>query len=73
MLLGCDLVAFTKKLLLDGEPATCEPKRLRYRLFHVAGRIVSHARRITLRLPGTWPWADALLRAFTRLQALPAG
>jgi Transposase DDE domain group 1 len=73
VLLGCDLVAFTKNLLLDGDLATCEPKRLRYRLFHVAGRIVSHARRITLRLPRTWPWADALLRAFARLQALPAG
>lgn len=73
VLLGYDLVAWTKALLLDGELATCEPKRLRYRLFHVAGKIVSHARRITLRLPRSWPWADALLRAFARLQALPAG
>ncbi|MBU2602365.1 MAG: IS1380 family transposase [Actinobacteria bacterium] len=73
VLLGYDLVAWTKALLLDGELARCEPKRLRYRLFHVAGRIVSHARRITLRLPRSWPWADALLRAFARLQALPAG
>ena len=73
VLLGCDLVAFTKNLLLDGELAICEPKLLRYRLFHVAGRIVSHARRISVRLPQSWPWADALVRAFTRLQALPAG
>jgi len=73
VLLGCDLVAHTKNLLLDGELARCEPKRLRHRLFHVARRIVSHARRISLRLPRSWPWADALLRAFTRLQALPAG
>lgn len=73
VLLGCDLVAFTKNLLLDGELAICEPKRLRYRLFHVAGRIVSHARRVSLRLPQSWPWADALVWAFTRLQALPAG
>ena len=73
VLLGCDLVAFTKSLLLDGELACCEPKRLRYRLFHVAGRIVSHARCITVRLPRSWPWADALVRAFARLQALPVG
>lgn len=73
VLLGCDLLAFTKRLLLDGDLATCEPKRLRYRLFHVAGRIVKHARRTTLRLPRTWPWADELARAFTRLSALPAG
>jgi len=73
VLLGYDLVAFTKRLLLEGELACCEPKRLRYRLFHVAGRIVTHARTTTLRLSRTWPWADALERAFTRLFALPAG
>ena len=73
VLLGCDLVAFMKTLLLEGELATCEPKRLRYRLLHVAGRIVSHARYLTLRLPRGWPWADALVRAFARLFALPAG
>jgi hypothetical protein len=73
VLLGCDLLAFTKRLLLEGELACCEPKRLRYRLLHVAGRIVTHARTTTLRLPRTWPWADALARAFTRLFALPAG
>jgi hypothetical protein len=73
VLLGCDLLAFAKRLLLGGELARCEPKRLRYRLFHVAGRIVVHARRMTLRLPRTWPWADALAQAFRRLSALPAG
>ena len=73
VLLGMDLVAFTKTLLLEAELATCEPKRLRYRLLHVAARIVSHARGITLRLPRGWPWADALIGAFARLSALPAG
>jgi Transposase DDE domain group 1 len=73
VLLGYDLVAFMKTLLLDGELARCEPKRLRYRLLHVAGRIVSHARCVTLRLPRGWPWADALVGAFARLHALPAG
>ena len=73
VLLGMDLVAFTKTLLLEEELATCEPKRLRYRLLHVAARIVSHARSITLRLPRGWPWADALVGAFARLCALPAG
>jgi len=74
VLLGCDLVAHTKTLLLDQELASCEPKRLRYRLLHVAGRIVSHARYVTLRLPRGWPWAgDGLIAAFARLHALPAG
>jgi len=73
VLLGCDLVAFMKTLLLEGEFATCEPKRLRYRLLHVAGKIVCHAGGVTLRLPRAWPWADALIGAFARLHALPAG
>jgi hypothetical protein len=74
VLMGYDLVAWARMLLLDGTGlATAEPKRLRYRLLHVAGRIVSHARGIRLRLPRSWPWADALLTAFARLTALPAG
>lgn len=72
VLVGCDLVAWTKMLLLTGELAACEPKRLRYRLLHVAGRIVRHARGLRLRLPRRWPWAEALVGAFGRLQALPA-
>ena len=48
-----------------------EPKTLRYRLLHTAGRISRHARRLRLRLQRTWPWAADLVRAFTRLDALP--
>jgi hypothetical protein len=36
-----DLSAGTQALCLDGEPATCEPKTLRYRLLHTAGRLAS--------------------------------
>jgi hypothetical protein len=36
--------------LLAGELALAEPKALRYRLLHVAARIVRHARRVILRL-----------------------
>jgi len=74
VLMGSDLLAWTKRLLLRGtQLATCEPKRLRYRLLHVAGRIVRHARRVCLRLPRSWPWAETLAGAFARLQALPSG
>lgn len=74
VLLGCDLVAWARMLLLSGtDLAHCEPKRLRYRLLHVAGRIASHARGVTLRLPRRWPWADGIMTAFARLRALPAG
>jgi hypothetical protein len=67
-----DLTAWTQLLLFDGEHRLCEPKRLRYRLLHVAGRVTRHARRLTLHLPAEWPWAAAIARAFKRLDALPA-
>jgi len=71
-LLAHDILAWTQQLTLDGEHKTSEPKRLRYRILHVAGQITRHARRSTLHLPADWPWAAAILRAFKRLDALPA-
>ena len=67
-----DIMVWTQQLTLDGEHAVSEPKRLRYRILHVAGQITRHARRTTLHLPADWPWAAAILRAFKRLDALPA-
>jgi hypothetical protein len=66
-----DLTCWTQALLLDGPLAIAEPKTLRYRLLHVAARIVRHARRLILRLQASWPWTVELARAFTRLRALP--
>jgi hypothetical protein len=66
-----DLLCWTQALLLDGHLAVAEPKTLRYRLLHVAARVVRHARRMILRLQASWPWAVQLARAFARLRALP--
>jgi Transposase DDE domain group 1 len=66
-----DLCCWAQALLLDGALAVAEPKALRYRLLHVAARIVRHARRLILRLQATWPWAVELACAFARLRALP--
>jgi Transposase DDE domain group 1 len=66
-----DLTCWTQALLLDGDLALAEPKTLRYRLLHTAGRIVHHARRVILRLQRSWPWATQLARAFARLRTLP--
>ena len=74
VLCACDLLAWTRRLLLPGSAlASCEPKRLRYRLLHVAGRLVRHARGVRLRLPRSWPWGRELIAAFARLGALPSG
>jgi hypothetical protein len=71
-MLAHDILIWTQQLTLDGEHKISEPKRLRYRILHVAGQITRHARRSTLHLPADWPWAGAILRAFKRLNALPA-
>jgi hypothetical protein len=70
-LTGIDLLAWTQHLLLDGDLAAAEPKKLRYRLLHVAARLTRTARQTRLRIAETWPWATDLATAFTRLAALP--
>jgi hypothetical protein len=72
VLIAHDLISWSQTLLLDGELATAEPKRLRYRLLHTAARLAFHGRRAHLRLQRTWPWASELAAAFAKLQALPA-
>ena len=70
-LAAIDLLAWTRVLLLDGELAAAEPKKLRYRLLHVAARITRGGRRLHLRISATWPWRHELAAAFHRLTALP--
>jgi len=70
-LTGIDLLCWTQTLLLDGELAAAEPKKLRYRLLHVAARITRSARQTRLRIAAGWPWADHLVAAYARLAALP--
>ncbi|MGH3183717.1 MAG: transposase, partial [Streptosporangiaceae bacterium] len=65
-----DLIAFTQGLVLDGELASAEPKRLRYALLHTAGRLTTSGRITTLRLQREWPWARELAVAFARLRAI---
>jgi hypothetical protein len=67
--LALELTAWLQTLALDDHPARrWEPKRLRLRLFSIAGRITRHARRTRLRLAAHAPWADLLTTALARLQ-----
>jgi hypothetical protein len=72
VLIAGALVAWADLLVLRGELSGLEPKRLRYRALHTAGRLAFHARRATLRLERRWPWAEELAAAFARLRQLPA-
>ena len=71
--LACELLAWTQMLALTGKARRWEPKRLRLRLFAVAGRLARGGRRLRLRLAERWPWAAGIAAAVTRLQALPSG
>jgi hypothetical protein len=70
VLLAADLLAWTATLGLTSH-RKAEPKRLRLRLLHVAARVVHSGRRLLLKLPDHWPWADEIVTAHTRLRALP--
>ena len=67
--LAMELTAWLQILALHGHDARrWEPKRLRLRLFSIAGRITRHARRTRLWLAAHAPWAALLTTALTRLQ-----
>jgi hypothetical protein len=72
VMLAHDLLIWTQALALDGELARAEPKRLRYRLLHIAARLAFSGRQAKLHLPAAWPWTQALTAAFEKLNALPA-
>jgi hypothetical protein len=72
VMLAHELIVWTQELLLDDELAKAEPKRLRYRVFHVAARLAFSGRRAKLHLDHDWPWVTELTAAFHRLKTLQA-
>ena len=72
VMLAHDLIVRTQALLLEGELAKAEPKRLRYWLLHIAGRRAFSARRAKLHLQDTWPWATELDRRLPQAQSAPS-
>lgn len=70
-LTAIDLIVWAKALLLEGDLAKAEPKKLRYLLLHAAARITRGQSRVRLRIAERWLWARDLAAAFARLAALP--
>ncbi len=70
VLIACDLTYWTQGLCLTGAMAKAEPKKLRWALWHTAGKITTTGRRSTLHLDTTWPSATTLQKGFQRLAAL---
>ena len=71
--LACELLSWAQMLALAGTARRWEPKRLRLRVFAIAGRLARSGRRLRLRLAENWPRAAEVTAAITRLQALPSG
>ncbi len=69
-LIAATLLAWLRLLALDGKLAKAEPKTLRYKILHAAGRLVRGSRRRQLKIQASWPWAADIARAWQRISAL---
>jgi hypothetical protein len=70
-LIAAALLSWLRLIALDGDLAKAEPKTLRYRILHAAGKLVRGGRRRRLKIAATWPWADDIATAWARITALP--
>jgi len=70
-LAAADLLTWAQALCFTGHLARCEPAAFRYRICHVAARLVKTGRTWRLRIDIDWPWATHLATAFTRLRQAP--
>lgn len=57
--------------LAGAELDTATIATLRRKVFTVPGRLVSSARRLTPKLPESWPWATPIDAAIEKIQAIP--
>jgi hypothetical protein len=64
-----DLARWTTRIGLGEGIVTT--RTIRRRFLGIPGRLTRSARRVTLHLPGRWPWAEAFARALIRLRAIP--
>jgi hypothetical protein len=73
VMLATELTAWMQMLALTGTPARVwEPKRLRLRLFQIAGRIARRSRRLWINLSAHAPSGHLVTTAMTALTAAPA-
>jgi hypothetical protein len=69
--LALHLLAWMPMLALTGHARLWEPRRLRFRLFSVAGQLVTTGRRRILRLARHWPWTGEVTTALRGNQSRP--
>ncbi len=61
-----DLLAWGRRISLDGHLQRATPKTIRYRLLHIAARTSPNHER--LHLDQTWPWTTTLTTAIDRVR-----
>jgi hypothetical protein len=71
-LIAQDLSVWTQTLCPGGRPGRLRAQDASLPAAAHRRRLAFHARRATLRLQASWPWAGQLAAAFARLQALPS-
>jgi hypothetical protein len=71
VLTAVDLVCWTKQICFADVPALarCEIAAFRYRVLHVAARLIRTARQLHLRIDATWRWTVHVAEGFHRLRA----
>lgn len=70
MILSFNLHSAMKRLVLGGDWKTKRLKAIRFWLIHLPGRVIRHARRLAIRLPGEHPSLNLLLDARRTILAL---
>jgi Transposase DDE domain group 1 len=68
-LIAAGLLSWLRLTARDGDLARAEPKTLR--ILHAAAKLIRGGRRRQLKISVTWPWAQAIATAWTRVTALP--
>ncbi len=69
--LAYNVARWLRVLALHESFATCRGKRLRLAFLNVAAKVVTHGRRLVLRLPRAYAWAESFIEALERLRRLP--
>ena len=59
-----------KRLALPAELLTAQPKRLRFLLFYMPGRLVNHARSLLLRLAAVREWIGIYRKGLRQLPVM---
>ncbi len=67
---AADLVRWFQLLCLTGTLATAAPKMMRWKIWHAPARVVTRSRRHIVRIADGWPWANHIVTAHQRINAL---